>query len=299
MVTKKHTIYAWPKQPISWITNRILAVSIPFTWQLSQVRNMLLQKSFLWDQAFVGGPAVYLMPHFFDEMSYVTIGHSFPGVLQKVNPYATKTTSGCIYKCPFCAVWRTEGEFRELQKWPDLPIICDNNLLAASQKHFDKVIKWLIKWEWADFNQGLDVRLLTDYHATRIAQIKKPIIRLALDSMKYANAWEDAFSSLRRAEIAKANIRSYALVAFDMGPDEAWQRCEWIESHGIMALPMWFHALDCLQTNHITENQQELGWDDYERRRIMQWFYQHKKAVKTNKKGTILWQPRKHHMQKA
>jgi hypothetical protein len=107
-----------------------------------------------------------------------------------------------------------------------------------------------------------------------------PTIRLALDSMAISDTWGQAFEYLRSAGIAKRNIRSYALIGFDTGPDEAWARCEWIEKQGAMALPMWFHELDSLQHNIVTEKQMTLGWTDYERRRIMAWFYQHRKAVR-------------------
>jgi hypothetical protein len=42
---------------------------------------------------------------------------------------------------------------------------------------------------------------------------------------------------------------------------------------------MWFHELTALERNIVTDRQKELGWNDYERRKLMQWFYQHKKAV--------------------
>ena len=68
-----------------------------------------------------------------------------------------------------------------MEDWPDLPVLCDNNLLAAPLSHFDKVIDRLIRHGWCDFNQGVDARLLTDYHARRIAEIKQPQVRLAFD----------------------------------------------------------------------------------------------------------------------
>lgn len=91
--------------------------------------------------------------------------------------------------------------------------------------------------------------------------------------------WEQAFDRLRSAGVTKKSIRSYALIAFDSDPAEAWERCKWIEAHGIKPLPMWFHRLDALAHNVVTPEQTALGWTDYERRRIMQWFYQHKEAV--------------------
>jgi len=151
----------WPKKAFYWIKDRILHVSIPFAWELPKVRQCFQQRSMFWDHALVGGPAVELIPDYFADFDFVSIGHEMPGMLQKINPLATKTTIGCINRCRFCAVPKIEGKFKELDDWPDLPIICDNNLLASSQPHFDRVIDRLKKHEWADFNQGLDARLLT------------------------------------------------------------------------------------------------------------------------------------------
>ena len=267
---------AWPKKETTWISDRTLHVSIPFTWNLPTVKNKLKQTSFFFDRVVIGGPAIALMPDFFKGVHNVSIGQDMPNVLQTINPMATKTTTGCIRRCGFCCVPKTEGLLQELSDWPDKPILIDNNLLASSQKHFDKVIDRLIKWEWADFNQGLDSRLLTNYHAERLKQIKKPMIRLALDDISYQDQWSIAFEKLIKAGIAKTNIRSYALLGFETGPDEGWKRCEWIETHGIKVLPAWFHGLDALVKNEVTDHQKELGWTETERKRIMQWFYKHK-----------------------
>lgn len=270
----------WPKKYISWIKDRVLHVSIPFTWELPKVRFLIQQKSIFWDRVLIGGPAIMLMPKYFDDLNYVTIGSKLKGVLQKVNQYATRTTIGCINKCAFCGVSKIEPFFFELDDWPDLPIICDNNILAASINHFDRVINRLVRLGRANFNQGLDARRLTDYHAIRIAEVQEPLIYLALDNVSYINDWACAYDRLRSAGILKRQIRSYALIGFNSGPDEAWRRCNFIESHNIKALPQWYHSLDALKKNIVTAKQLELGWNDYERRRIMQWFYFHKNAVK-------------------
>jgi hypothetical protein len=207
------------------------------------------------------------------------IGGDIPGVLQRFNAQATRTTVGCPNRCLYCAVPRVEGAFQELEDWPDGPIICDNNLLNASLEHFDKVCDKLDKWGWADFNQGIDCRLLTEHHAERIAKVGEVVCRLALDHQAVMPHWERAFDILRKAGIRKNKIASYVLIGYNSGPSEAWDRCEWVESHGIHACPMWFHPLDSLDRNNVTREQYEKGWTDYERRKIMQWFYKHKKAV--------------------
>ena len=270
----------WLKSPAYWNKNRVLHVSIPFTWFLDKTKLFLSQRSFFWDSVVVGGPAVQLQPGYFADLEYVSEGDKCPGFLQRINHQATKTTTGCIRSCRFCAVPRIEGEFRELDDWPDLPIVCDDNLLAASDPHIEKVMARLARLGRADFNQGLDARLLTLDHAQMISEIKEPIVRLSLDTDNDKSAWLRAFTILRGAGIAKYRIRTYCLIAFDDGPIEAWGRCKWIQNHGVDAYPMWFHPLDATAANVVTEEQSYLGWDDQKRRDIMQWFYQHKQAVK-------------------
>lgn len=271
---------SWPKGPVKWVKDRTLFVSIPFTWNLPELKSEFEAGALFWDEIVIGGPGAYLLLNYFSHMNHVRIGfpHS-PGILQRVNPLATKTTSGCIRNCKFCAVRRIEGHFQELENWPDLPIICDNNLLACSIEHFDRVIDRLKGHIGVDFNQGLDCRLLTDYHAKRIAEIKgiaKRGLRLALDNMTYARPWAEAIERLLSAGIAKRKISSYALIGFDSGPDEAWERCQYIESLGVRVLPMWFHELDALEKNQTTDKQQALGWTEEDRKKIMQWFYHYR-----------------------
>jgi len=176
-----------------------------------------------------------------------------------------------------------------LTDWPDLPIQADNNLFAAPDAHFDKVIDRLVKWGWADFNQGVDARFLNAHHASRLVEIKKPLVRLALDSPDSKSIWDNAFNLLREYKLPKSAIRSYALIGFDSGPAEAWERCRWIEAHGIKALPMWYHALDALEYNSVTEDQQKLGWDDEKRKDIMMYYYQH--IVRANRQERRLYSP--------
>jgi hypothetical protein len=251
---------------------------------LKQVKFRLSTIDFTFDNVVVGGPATKLMPDFFKDLPHVEVRESYPGAMQIVNPQATKTTSGCIRSCGFCAVPRMEGKIVELQEWPDLPGICDNNILGASIEHFDKVVGRLKVHGWADFNQGLDSRLLTDYHAKRLKEIGRPMIRLALDNMAYADQWEIAFERLRRVKFPKSLIRSYALIAFEENEkhtvEEAWERCKWIEKHGIKVLPMWYHRLDAMEENIVTDRQRALGWNDYERTNIMGWYYQHRGVKK-------------------
>ena len=274
----------WPKGPTSWIDRRTLYVSVPFTWNLPAVRARLRQADLRWDRAHVGGPAVDLMPDYLAGLPRVDqIGGSFPGVLQRVNPDATRTTTGCIRRCPFCGVGTGQiepGGLRELDDWPDRPILCDNNLLAASRAHFDRVMDRLeALGEPADFNQGLDARLLTRYLAERLARLPKAMIRLAADAPTGtpSRTWHRAVDRLREAGLPRARLRSYALVGqASSTPEEAWDRCRAIEAAGVDPLPMWFHRLDALEHNPLGPEAREAGWTETERRRLFIWFYFHR-----------------------
>ncbi len=264
----------WPKDITTWQEGRVGHMSIPFTWLLPKAQQRIDQGDLFADRWVVGGPAVQLMPNF---IQGATIGTDSPGVLQRVNSQATRTTTGCPNRCKFCGIGqrRIEGDFRELRDWPDLPVICDNNLLAASRQHFDRVIDRLVKWEWCDFNQGLDARLVTPHHARRIAEIRKPTVRLALDHDRHRETWAKALKMFLDAGCVKSRIRAYVLCGFAGDLLDDWGRCEFVESFGVKALPMWFHRLDCLEYGEVTADQEARGWTKKRQRQLMRWYYQH------------------------
>ena len=278
--------HIWRSGILTWDDDSgALCISVVFTWHLPLARRYA--ESMTHRHIRIGGPAVDLMPEFLFGVKG-EIGGDYPGVLQRWNRHATRTSLGCPRKCHFCGVPRVAAKrASELSgkpimpygDWLDLPVIADDNLLAAGTKHFDRVCDRLEKHEWSDFNQGTDARLVTDYHAARFARLRHPMIRLALDSMSYSDAWERALETLLRAGIAKHHIRTYCIMAFGTSPDECWKTCEFVEKRGIKPLPMWFHELNALERNTVTDRQRALGWNEYERRRLMQWFYQHKKAA--------------------
>lgn len=289
--------HLWKSGILTWEEGETLCISVVFTWWLPKARQYA--EAMGHRPVRIGGPAVELakhtLPGFFLGVN-AEIGGEIPGVLQRFNPKATRTSIGCPRKCTFCSVplvtaqlamKMTGGEspIVPLRDWPDLPVICDDNLLFTPLTHFDKVCDRLERWGWCDFNQGIDARKLTDYHAERIARIKRPMVRLALDSKSLFAQWESAFDKLRKAGIAKRNIRAYCIIAdASTGktcttPDECWEICGFVEKHGVKPLPMWFHGLNALERNKVTPLQAQYGWTDYQRKKLFQWYYQHKEAV--------------------
>ena len=87
--------------------------------------------------------------------------------------------------------------------WPIKPIVCDNNFLATSRAHFNRSIDRLKLVSGVDFNQGLDARLLTKYHADRLSELDLYCVRLAWDHSGMERQFINAFETLIAAGIAK------------------------------------------------------------------------------------------------
>ena len=258
-------------------------VSIPFTWNLPEVRAAVSQQSFFWDGVTVGGPAVKLSKRFqkpFRWPESVTVDYGdMIGVLQRVNPKATRTSIGCVNSCEFCGVSRIEPDFGELFGWENNPVICDNNFLACSKSHKEIVYENLEMLACTageiDFNQGLDAFLMTEWDAVWLDRLKA-MCRLSCDTADELSIGKSAFNTLRSTGNALARISVYALIGWKDTPTEAWARCKEIESWGILCCPMWFHELDALEWNKVTEKQKALGWTKQKRLDIMGYFWQHR-----------------------
>jgi len=121
--------------------------------------------------------------------------------------------------------------------------------------------------------QGLDPRLMTQYHADRISEISEPKCRLALDSINITDYWYKAFDMLRTAGIQKRKISSYVLVGYKDGVDSAWTRCETVKQAGVSVNPQWYHSQFANKYNDCTPEQIKWGWSYKEKIRIMDWYY--------------------------
>lgn len=257
--------HEWVKKPIHWEDKKNHYISFVFSWDLwewCQVAQPELNEK----QIVVGGPAVLLNKEWIPE--WVKIGEPLEGILNRHYICATRTTIGCIRKCPFCAVPKIEGEFRELETWNNKTVLIDNNLLAASRKHFVRVIDSLKQLTWCDFSQGLDSRLLTKWHAERLAELKHPVIRLAWDHISYESAFFRACELLEKQGIPKRRITVYVLIGFRDTPEDALYRLNAVHQKGYMVFPMRFQPLNSKRRNEfVGEN-----WTDSELTRYMKYW---------------------------
>ena len=150
------------------------------------------------------------------------IEHIYPDY--SIYPTLTKDTAygfltrGCPRGCDFCHVEAKEG--RRSYKVADLSefwrgqrniVLCDPNILAC--KEWEQLLQQLIdSGASVDFNQGLDIRLMTPKKAEMIARIKTKAIHFAWDRYEDKELIEPKFREFRAAsKIPHHNLQVYVL----------------------------------------------------------------------------------------
>jgi hypothetical protein len=258
----------WNKSIVHWRDDDRVYVSVVFTWHLPLAYKLCAWNTQAGLRVHAGGPAVDLMPRYLDDVAEDIGGQMSPGPLSRHNPDATFTTRGCIRNCSFCAVPKIEGDFRELKDWIPAPIICDNNLLASSQKHFDTVIDRLKGFKGVDFNQGLDARLLNIHHIERLQELWLPTLRFAWDNTKDEAVVMDTIGKVLKAGFAKRRVHCYVLFGFNDTPEDALYRAETLKALGIKPFLQRYQPLDTLvKDSHIGK-----GWTEAEMHRFQHYW---------------------------
>jgi hypothetical protein len=227
---------------------------VVFTWHLPDARKLCAWNHQAGFRVHAGGPAVDLMPVYLVDVTSETGGRMHPLPLSRHNPGATFTSRGCVNRCPFCAVPIIEGEFRELDDWIPAPIVCDNNLLASSRKHFDTVIDRLKAFDGVDFNQGLDARLLNSHHIERLQELHLPVLRFSWDHIEEETVIMDTLRRVLAAGFPKRRVHCYILFGFNDTPEDALYRAETVKALGIKPFMMRYQPLNALKKDQYDTN---------------------------------------------
>lgn len=231
----------WLKNIAIWTEGSKAYVSVPFTWLLPSAFSRCVALRAAGYDVYAGGPAVSLMPNILSDVANID---GKVNALHHHNPQATFTSRGCIRRCKFCAVPHIEGDLTELESWPVKPIVCDNNLLACSQRHFDRVIDKLKCIENIDFNQGLDARLLNGHHLDRLAELNIEMLRFSWDFIGEENVVMSAIERCLEAGFPKSKIRVYVLFGFHDTPEDTLYRFQTLRNMGILPNPQWYQPIE-------------------------------------------------------
>lgn len=255
----------WNGGLAEWTEGNTAYISVVFSWQLQDAFQRAVWYRMEGYDVRAGGPAVALNP---SVMAGVADTRGAIDALPHHNPDATFTSRGCIRRCPFCAVPKIEGALVELDDWEPRPIVCDNNLLACSGRHFDKVIDKLKPLKDVDFNQGLDARLLSKYQALRLTELDFKCLRLAWDNTDYERSFMRAFELLRKVGVPARKIRVYVLIGFNDTPEDALYRLQTVKDLGSRPNPMRYQPLDAVRRNaYVGEH-----WTDRELKRYARYW---------------------------
>lgn len=184
------------------------------------------------------------------------------------------TTRGCIRNCPFCIVPRKEGRIRAVGDIYDFwmgqkqLMLLDNNLTALPD-HMEKICKQLIKEKiQTDFNQGLDIRLITDDMAKLLAKVRLwKQIHFAFDDVKIEKQVREGIATLTKYMPA-SRLMFYVLIGFNSTPEEDLYRVETLRGLGVDPFVMPYDKSDPYQKrfarwcNHKAIFK-TVAWEDY------------------------------------
>lgn len=194
------------------------------------------------------------------------------------NCYIARTSRGCSRGCDFCGVRVLEPTFAprltltpvvkyQRERWGDKCglLLLDDNILLSRQ--FDEIVDELIslgfakgekllrKNRFVDFNQGLDLRLLTRHHVARLSSLAIRPLRLALDDIALMPTYERKLAWLLDAGFRDISI--YVLYNHGDTPSELYRRLEKTarinEARGsrIYSFPMKFIPCTAKDRHHI------------------------------------------------
>lgn len=149
------------------------------------------------------------------------------------------TTRGCIRHCDFCAVPRLEPEYVPyipLEPQIDASkkdlILLDNNVLASPK--FPEIIEEIRscgfhagarlggRQRHVDFNQGVDVRLLTEDHIRLLSTIAIHPLRIAFDHIELRDTYEEKVRLAHKHGLRR--LSNYVLYNHNDTPGDFYQR---------------------------------------------------------------------------
>ena len=181
-------------------------ISCTFTWDKDRAHELATAWSEKADTVKVGGCA-------FDSPSEEFI----PGMYLKNG--VTITSRGCPNACPWCLVSKREGDLREIEVKAG-NIIQDNNFLACSKSHKEKVYAMLAHQKAIELKGGLEAELITPEIADRLRGLRIKSLWVACDHKNAIAGTSKAVGILKKAGFTQNHIFSYVLIGDDMAENE-------------------------------------------------------------------------------
>lgn len=150
-------------------------------------------------------------------------------------------TRGCPRGCDFCHVATKEGkcsykvaDLSEFWNGQKHIVLCDPNILAC--KDWKELLQQLIDSKAkVNFNQGLDIRLMTEEKAQMLSQIKLDAIHFAWDRYEDKDMIQPKFLTFRaQSKVRNKDLQVYVLVGDRQKRvlPEDLERIYWLRDNG-------------------------------------------------------------------
>lgn len=197
-------------------------ISVVFTWDIEKAHKLAeLWKSY--GKVKIGGPAINGEPQ--DEF--------IPGMYLRQG--VVITSRGCPNRCPWCFV---KSPLKEINI-NEGNIIQDNNLLACSREHINKVFQMLSHQKRVEFSGGLEagriIPFIDDLRGISLYQLF-----LAYDCEARKKDVQKAIEKLRRY-FMRNQIRCYILIGFGNDSiNKAEERLRFIYELGALPFAMLY-----------------------------------------------------------
>lgn len=157
-----------------------------------------------------------------------------------VRPGVIVTSRGCPNRCPWCFIRKP---LRELPIQEGNNII-DNNVLACSEQHLDRLFAMLRGQRAIKFSGGLEAARITDKVVDRLRGIRLKRLFTAFDDESRLTQVQKALEKLRK-HFSRDKISCYVLVGFKNDtPDRALGRLQEIFNLGANPFAMLYRDRD-------------------------------------------------------
>lgn len=173
-------------------------ISVSFTWDIEKAYQLKNQ----WEHIApvkIGGFAINGEP-----MNGFKAG-------QYLRKGITITSRGCLFRCPWCMV---RQDLIELQDFPEGHVVQDNNFLACSSSHKDKVFQMLSHQSQVDFRGGLDSTFIDDETVERLRGLRIADLWLSYDYEYADRSLKLAVDKLAKYFRKHDQIRCYVLIGY-------------------------------------------------------------------------------------
>lgn len=189
-----------------------------------------------------------------DEVEHIYPDYSLYGVKDTAYGFLTR---GCPRGCSFCHVAAKEGcasrkvaDLSEFWRGQKNIVICDPNILACPEWR-DLLQQLIDSGAFVDFNQGLDIRLMTAEKAEMIARIKTKNIHFAWDRYGDIDVIVPKFREFK--EITGIDCRKlgvYVLCGYDTTLEQDLERIYTLRDIGYSPYVMLYNK-DAIPRGHM------------------------------------------------